>query len=270
MQTKYLLTVVFFAFLLSLSWTPCDSQSAQGGNLQQEEMEKYLKTAKILPNWKKVGRRTESYIVKLDDGNIQRGGFLRFTDRQRPITPPDSYKYCLAAYELDKLLDLNLTPATVERVVQDRQCSLQLLIEDIIDESNRRVKKLDPPDPESFSKIMDDLNIFEHFTYSSALCGHKGSLEDILIEHKKDWKVWRVDFSTAFADSQNLIPDCEIKRCSKKLFQNLVDLKDKTIKTKLKRFLNKEEIGALLERKKVIIEKLQQLIKEKGEEAVLF
>jgi hypothetical protein len=42
------------------------------------------------------------------------------------------------------------------------------------------------------------------------------------------------------------------------------------IKSKMKKFLNKDEIDALLKRKKLIIETIQKLIEEKGEKAVLF
>jgi hypothetical protein len=38
----------------------------------------------------------------------------------------------------------------------------------------------------------------------------------------------------------------------------------------VKKYLNKEEIKAVLKRKKLIIEKIEALIKEKGEEKVLF
>ena len=90
-------------------------------------------------------------------------------------------------------------------------------------------------------------------------------MDDILIMDKEDWKVWRVDFSEAFALSPELIPGCEITGCSKKLCQNLIKLEDKLIKTKLKHYLNDEEMSMLLKRKKLIIEKIKKLIAEKGE-----
>ena len=118
---------------------------------------------------------------------------------------------------------------------------------------------------------MDELKVFENLIYSSALCEEGGDdLKDLLIAYQKDWKVWRVDLSQAFAPIPELIQYCEFTRCSKKLFQNLLKLDDKVVKAKLKNYLNDEEMSALLERKKLIIERIKQLIKEKGEEAVLF
>jgi hypothetical protein len=87
---------------------------------------------------------------------------------------------------------------------------------------------------------------------------------------KEDWKVWRVDFSEAFAPSPELIPGCEITCCSKKLFQRLIDLDDNVIKANLKHYLNDRDMSMLLKRKKLIVEKIKQLIAEKGEEAVIF
>ena len=87
---------------------------------------------------------------------------------------------------------------------------------------------------------------------------------------KEDWKVCCIDFSEAFAPRSELIPDCPITRCSRKLYQNLMKLDDNEVKAKLKPYLNDEEIKALLQRKKAIINRIKQLIQEKGEEAVLF
>jgi hypothetical protein len=169
---------------------------------------------------------------------------------------------------MDKLLDLNLVPPVVEREIEGRKGSLQIFIEGALNESVRRMKNIKPPDPEKFKNALEDLSVFENLTYSPSFCGER-ELEDILIMDKKDWKIWRVDFSEAFASSPELIPGCEITGCSKKLCQNLIKLEDKMIKAKLKHYLNDEEMSMLLKRKKLIIKKIKKLIAEKGEESVL-
>ena len=271
MKIKVLLSVLIFIFLIFSILGHYKSLASNQENVTQKDLEHYLKTAKIGPDKKSVGRRTESYIVSLDDGKTKRGGFLKLTDNSRPHHQPDSYKYGIAAYELDKLLGLNIVPPIVERTIESRKCSLQILIEEFLEEGDRRIKKIEPPDTEIFKNTMEELNVFENLTYSSALCQVGGDdLGDILIMHQEDWKVWRVDLGQAFAPSLELIPGCEITRCSKKLYQNLIKLKDKVVKAKLKKYLNKNEISALLKRKKIIIENIKQLIAEQGEESVLF
>ena len=251
MKNKTTLAIMFFIFFIFGNWGHCKLLTANQENVKQKELENYLKTAKIDPDRDKRGRRTEAYKVSLDDGKIKRGGFLKLTDRTRPNHPlPDSYKYGIAAYELDKLLDLNLVPPVVEREIEGGKGSLMIYLEGPLRESDRRRRKIEPPDPKIFENTLEELNVF--------------------VLDKVAWKVWRVAFSEAFAPSPELIPGCEITRCSKKLYQNLLKLDDKVLKAKLKHYLNEEEISMLLKRKKIIIEKIKQLIDEKGEESVLF
>lgn len=232
----------------------------------RKELEKYLKKASISGKQSSV-TRTVSYFVDLDDGNIKRKGFLKFTNNRRPNFVADSYSYGLAAYEMDKLLDLNIIPPSVEREVDGQKASLMLLIDREMDEGGRRLRKIKPPDPEKFFNTLEEIKVFEYLVYSESLC-KESDLEDVLITPQ--WKVWRVDFSEAFVPSPGLIQGCEIIRCSRKLYQNLVSLKDKMIKSKMKKYLNNEEIDALLKRKKLIIKTIRKLIEEKGEKAVLF
>jgi len=271
MKTRAIWIILALICFLYGSWDHCHSYSADIDDNKQIEMEKYLKKATIGPDRRPLGRRTDAYFVDLDDGKIKRKGVLRFTDQPRPqYYPADSYKYTIAAYELDKLLDLNMVPPTVERQDGGKKASLQIVIETQFNERRRQLEKTEPPDPETFYNTLEDLYVFENLVYCSALCEYQDSLDDILIEHEKGWRVWRVDLTQAFVPYIELFPDREITRCSRKLYQNLLGLEDKAIKSKVKKYLNKDEINAILERKKLIIEKIEALIKEKGEEKVLF
>lgn len=269
---KAILSIVFFVCLFFVSLGFIRSQTVTQDNMTTKELEIYLKTAKIAPDKQSAGRRTESYVVSLNDGKTTRTGFIKLTNRTRPHPLADSYKYEIAAYELDKLLDLNLVPPTVEREIERRKGALRVFLENVLYESDRRRKNIEPPDQEGFNKTLDDIIVFENLAYSPALCGFKElqALDDILIMVKEDWKVWRVDFSEAFGPSAELFPDCKIIRCSRKLYQNLKKLDSKSVKRRLKSYLNDDEIAALLKRKDLIIEKIENLIKEKGEGSVLF
>lgn len=270
MKSRTIWVILVVSCFILGSWSHGLSYSINTDADKQIEIEKYLKLAAIGPDRIPLGRRTDAYLVDLDNGKIKRKGILRFTDIPRPQYPADSYKYTIAAYELDKLLDLNMVPPTIERQHSGKKASLQLGIESpFLDERSRQLKKIEPPDPETFKNALDDLYVFENLVCCSALCEYSGNLDDILIQ-EKNWKVWRIDLTQAFAPHSELISDREISRCSKKLYQNLLKLKDKVIRTKVKKYLNKDEIKAVLERKKLIIKKIEALIKEKGEEKVLF
>lgn len=236
-------------------------------SFDQKETEQYLKRARIEGNWKPTGTRGESYFVNLDDRGIKKRGFLKFTNNLRPKLPTDSFIYGLAAYELDKLLNLSIYPPVVERTVNGRKASLQILIDRYLDEDERRLKDITPPDPEKFFNALEEIKIFEYLVYDTALC-LRTDLQDVLITD--EWKVWRVDLSEAFKPIPELLEGCEITRCSRKLYHNMNQIEDKKIRSKLKKYLNEDEISALLKRKNIIIKTIKNLIKEKGEEAVLF
>jgi len=268
MINKKALAIIIFTCFFSGTWFQSKSQAVTQENVKQKELENYLRTAKIVSKRRTVGRG-ENWVISLDDGKIARQGFFKLINRSRPTLIADSYKYGIAAYELDKLLDLNFVPTVVEREIEGRKGSLQIFIRGALLESERRIKNIEPPDPEKFKNTLEDLSVFENLTYSPSFCGER-ELYDILIEDKKDWKIWRVDFSEAFDLSPELIPGCEITRCSKKLYQRLIKLEEKVIKATLKHYLNDEEMSMLLKRKRLIIEKIKKLIAEKGEESVLF
>jgi hypothetical protein len=269
MKIKIALVSVFFSLFIFCARVYCNLLTTKQESMKQQELETYLKTAKVGPDMKLMGGRTEAYVVSLDDGKIKRRGVFKVTDRTRPTALPDSYKYGIAAYELDKLLDLNRVPATVLREIEGRKGSLMIFLEGALREKDRRLKKIEPPDPKAFENALEEIKVLENLAYSRSLCGQK-DLGDILIMDKEDWKVWAVDFSEAFDPRSELVPDCPITRCSRKLYQNLMKLDDSEVKAKLKPYLNDEEIKALLQRKGAIINRIKQLIQEKGEEAVLF
>lgn len=231
-------------------------------------MENYLRTAKVVSKTR-AGGRGVNWRVGLDNGNGVRYGFFKTIDRTRPTGIPDSYKYGIAAYELNKLLNLNLVPPVVEREIDGQKGSLQVFITGALRESERRLKKIEPPDPEKFKKILQTIVVFENLVYCRSYCA-EWELDDVLIMADEDWKVWRVDFSESFSPSPKLIPGCEITCCSKELFQRLMDIDDKVIKTTLKPYLNDRELSMLFKRKKLLVKKIKQLIAKKGEEAVIF
>lgn len=270
MKNKITLFILFFSCIIFGICYYGNPQVADKEDLNQKSIENYLKTAQVGPEkWQEVPGRTESWIIYLDDGEIKRRGFFKLTDRPHTHLLPDSYKNEIAAYELSKLLDLHFVPPIVEREINDKRGSLSLFLEGFLREDQRRRRNIEPIDPESFKGTLEELRVFENLTYSRGLCQQR-ALEDIFIMQEENWKVWRVDFSEAFNPTLELITDCEITCCSRRLFQNLQKLDSDVVKDKLSPYLGDQEIDALLKRKELIVEKIRKLIEEKGEDSVLF
>ena len=261
-----MLLILLFVFYLSYGvvwYTFCTSTLQE---TKQKDMENFLLKAKVISIEKHVDEsgRTDWWKINLDDGKMKQKGVFKFINRTRPVFLPDSYHYEIAAYELNKLLGLDIVPPAIEREIEETKGSLQLMIQGCITLSFQEKKGIEPPNQEDFENALHDITVFENLAYCE-----RYELNDILI-HEKDWKIYRVDFSEAFAPEEKLIPESEIIRCSKQHFYSLKDLDENEVRLKLKPHLNEEEIKALLKRKNIIIETINKLIEEKGEESVLF
>lgn len=259
--------VVFLCFMVLCLFLRGQAQTEKDDpeKMKQKDLEHFLRAAHITNIEKgKIPGRTAAWKITLEDETQLRYGVFKYVHHIRPTLVADSYTYELAAYELDKLLDFGAIPSVVEREIEGLKGSLQIRIENCFPLDVQQQQNLPPPDEEAFQNSLEELNVFENFVYCE-----RRELDDVLI-HQESWKVCRVDFGEAFSPTSELIPGQKILRCSKKLFQNLQKLDDDSIKTKLKDYLNEEEISALLKRKTSIIKTIKKLIEEKGEEAVLF
>jgi len=231
----------------------------------REDTEYYLANAAVIGYHREaVPGRTAADKVDLDDGETRRRAMFKTVDTRRPTQIPDSYKYELAAYALDKLLGFEKIPPMMEREIEGTKGSLQIRVENCFGLDKQQRENLTPPDSQAFANALEEINVFENLVYSE-----RKELDDILIQ-EENWKIFRVDFSEAFEPIPDLIPEQKITRCSKTLFQNLQKLSDEVIKARLKNYLNDDEMSALFRRKALIIKTLKKMIEEKGKRAVLF
>jgi hypothetical protein len=227
-------------------------------------LEKALRECRVVSIKKDEPGRTSPWSITFAEGCAVKRALFRYVDRPRPQPMADSYKYDIAAYELTKLLGVGMIPPVVEREIEGRKGTVQVFLENCIREKDRRRKKLEPPNPKTFSSSLEEVKVLENLTYDECQDA------DDLYVHRDDWRVCRVDFSEAFAPTPELLPGCEITACSRKLYEGLLKLDEETVESALSRYLSVEEIGALLTRKDLIIARIKALIGEKGEDAVLY
>jgi hypothetical protein len=86
----------------------------------------------------------------------------------------------------------------------------------------------------------------------------------------EDWKIWRVDFTRAFRLHKDLKDPKDLVRCDRQLFEKLKALNGSQLAEKTQRYLNKEEVKAVMARRVKIVEQFQKLIAEEGEKEVLY
>jgi hypothetical protein len=208
--------------------------------------------------------RTAPWLVTLDDGGRRVRAVFKHMDRPRPSPVAASWRYEIAAYRLAELLGLDIIPPTVERSVSGAPGALQLFVEGSLSARDLERLALRPPDPAAFRQALDEVRVFEILT--GCACGDK---DDTLV-HKESWKVWRVDFSEAFPADPAPDEACLLERCPRRLYERFLSTPRSLIEARLKGYLSDSETHSLGERKERIVARLQRLMAEKGERAVLF
>src|ERR1019366_9550135 len=138
----------------------CAQPAATPGNysgLTRAQKEEFLLKAKIVKYQAAKKGITNTLRATLSDGTTTHEASIQRTDETKrtfgggpngtELFSRDSWKYNVAAYRLDKLLGLNMIPATVERSFQGTHGSFSRgVVEDVqMDEEARQNKKLQTP-----------------------------------------------------------------------------------------------------------------------------
>lgn len=176
----------------------------------------------------------------------------------------DTWKFNLAAYILDRILDINMIPVTVERKVDGRWASVTWWIDDVLmDELDRRNKKVAPPNPESWNRQMYVVRVFDQL-----IANTDRNLGNVVIT--KNWDIWMIDHTRAFRLTTQLPEPKNLVKCDRYLLANLRKLDKATLREKMGKYLNGMEIDGVLARRDAIVKFFEDKIKTQGQSAVLF
>lgn len=189
---------------------------------------------------------------------------MEFDDGTFELNFRDTYKSEMAAYELDKLLDLDLVPPTVERRVDGRLGALRLWIEGAMTEAERREGNLQAPDPTAWSNEVAAVRILFNLTSNSDF----NNIRNLLVD--SDFRICAIDHSRAFRTQKRLVAETMLMRFSRDLLVRLEALDQETLTAHLDDWLSKSQIKALLKRRDLILARADKLVALKGEALVLF
>ena len=162
-----------------------------------QEFEEFLRTAEI-------DRTTtvSTGVLGIKRAYFKPGG-LAGSAALRSIRPGrydgfwESYKGDLAAYKLDRLLELDMVPPTVERRYNGDMVSLQLWVQDTKMLSEVQKQNLRPTDPDPYSFQLRRQKVFQNLVGN--IDPNQGN---ILFDPA--WNVILIDFSRAFTNTQTL------------------------------------------------------------------
>ena len=242
--------------------------------LSREEIEEFLTTAKVL-KFKELSQGiTHTQRATLSDGRLTHDAQIQSIDEsksqfvgangQQELNFRDTYKFNIAGYLLDKIMDLNMIPVSVNRNFQGKGAAFTWWVDDVLmTEGDRVKKKLTAPDLERWNRQIYIVRVFDQLIYNT-----DRNLGNLLIT--KDWTVWMIDHGRAFRMMKTLRNPGNLVKCDRKLLDALRKLDRSTLEKELMPYLGKLEIEGLLARRDLIVQFFDKEVAAKGEQAVLY
>jgi len=240
--------------------------------LSVEQMEEFLKVAKITKIKELSTGVTNSRRASLADGTIEHDAHVQSIDETKAVFQGDrgtemnfrdSWKFNVAAYQLACILGIgDMVPPSVERSVTGNTSAVTWWIDNSMMEVDRRKKHLEAPDMDSWNREMYVVRVFDQLIYNT-----DRNLQNLMID--SNFHIWMIDHTRAFRMQTTLREKKDLVRCDRTLLANLRKLKTEDLQP-LKRYITDAEIKGILARRDKIVEFFDQQIVAQGEPAVLY
>ena len=270
-------SIIQFVLLSLFVPLPCLGSQSTTSNLSiwsDTEKESFLMRAKVMKMKKVHTGVTGTRRATLSDGSYTHDASIQSIDVSKTshataqgweINFRDSYKYNIAAYRLDRLLNLQMIPVSVERKIKGKWASVTWWVDDVkMMASKRYQKKIAPPNRAKWNDQMFQVRIFNELVYNT-----DANLGNLLITN--DWKLVMIDFSRGFRRHKDLLDPKNLLNCKldRRFYDGMRELKEDAVKRLLADVLSKAEMEGLMARKDKIVTHFDGLIAQKGETPVL-
>jgi hypothetical protein len=207
------------------------------------------------------GSRTFRAVFKHEETRYPE---FRFSDGREVEQARDSYRHEIAAYQLNRMLGLDIVPPCVERKIGSKTGSLCFWVEGSMTEAERREQGLQPSDYAMYKGQLREIELFQQFIADLDY----SDLRNLVVD--ENLRIHKVDSSMAFDPDPDLLTGLYSSRLSRRLIRGLEELDKKEMNETLKPWLHKDQLGSLWERRKRILKRAKQLIADYGEERTLY
>ena len=242
--------------------------------LDSAAIQEFMLTAEIVAAEPIGSGVTNPWRLTLSDGDFTHDVAFQSVDKQRDrqrlgrnqeLNFVDAYRYNIAAYRVAELLGLDpMMPVTVERDWNGRRGAISWWIDGVMmDERTRVAERRWPEDLQSYSEQYYRMMVFAELVYDT-------DRNQTNVLYGSDWKLWMIDFSRAFRVWAELRAPQNVIRCDRELLERMRVLTRAGLENHTSPYLNGREIGALLERRDMLLEHFDSLIEQRGEALVLY
>jgi hypothetical protein len=259
----FLTTVVVCAAAASLAAQGLASGAAPATTRvwigQYAQYEEFLRTATIERMEEIPIGVTQPKRAYFGAGALAKSATVKHLPPSRDSGYFESYKSEIAAYELDRLLGLDMVPVTVERRVDGALAAVQLWIEDC-----RLLTQIDQgscPNKAEWAKQVLRQRVFDCLVAN--IDRNSGNL---LVD--PGWNLVLIDHSRAFATDKMPFQKL-LTRIDRELFERLKALDEAALMQRVRPWLTSDgRARAILKRRDRLVKHFEALVREKGESAV--
>jgi len=265
-KTIVILFLLALAGMAPLSW----GQFTSGEIAQRADIEELLKTAKII-RYEDIGEGiTKPYHLFLSKKDRDIEGCWK-NPKGIQSGHLEGWQYEIAAYEMDKLLDLRMVPPTVERIFSGKKGSLQFWLQGGMSDLTRMEQNINIP-KEHLNRWIKRKYLTRAF---DCLIANEDRTQQN-IRYTDDWRTILIDHSRSFRSSlkftkqlmygRNGIMGVKlIRKLPREFVAKIRDLDFEKIKNAVGPLLKDKEIKAILKRKELLLKDMEEMIKEIGE-----
>jgi hypothetical protein len=249
-------SLVFAAVVLLVQWRPATGQEAPAPALTAEQQEVFLKKAKVVRTRSASKGVTNTIRATLTDGVVTHDASIQTIDEYMQVFRGknmvelnfrDSWRYNIAAYKLNLVLQLGRIPVSVERIYNSKVGSFTWWVDDVLmDEAERVKRKEKVPDTEAWNRQMWHVRVFDQLIYNV-----DRNLGNLVID--KSWNLWMIDHSRAFRLFETIKTPVDLRKIERGALDRLKGLDEASLSAAVGTYLTSDEKKRMLQRRDVIV-----------------
>lgn len=247
---------------------------------ERPKWEEFLKTAEIVRSQEIGEGVTKPYRLYLKKDDLEASGAWKNPSGIQSGFL-EGWQYEIAAYRLDKLIGLNMIPPYVEREFNGKPGALSLWVKSQYSLLKIMEEKIEIP-KEALPKV--DSMKYVTRAWDCLVANEDRTQQNIL--YTQDWRTILFDHSRAFRSSKEFVEKLMFgknglktmadgrpvlfRRLPRWFVEKVKALDFQSLKDAVRPYLTDKEIEAIVKRKSLLLGEIDEMIKESGEDKVLY